>query len=187
MVLLFKFTYSKNLIMLKTSISFFVIVLSFSLQAQITTTRMNEFNINDPLSKLEKILGKKLNLKADSYNWINYAEVDYKGIPMKLGFVRDTLVEGDVEEYRLYEIRTTSSDIKTLSGVGVGNSLEELWDTYKRDFNISLWFGLDELSGEVDRNNRIFELSGLEDLTVIWFFSKNGIVTEVVLSYYEGC
>ncbi len=104
-------------------------LLFLSAQAQITTGRINDIRLNKTQEEIEKTIGQKLKLKSDEYDWLSYAEINHKGIQLKLGFVKLTTEEGTAENYTLYEIRTSSPNIKTLSGIGVGSSLDELWNT----------------------------------------------------------
>ncbi|MGB6092263.1 MAG: hypothetical protein WBF83_00715 [Moheibacter sp.] len=96
------------------------------------------------MEEIEQTIGQKLKLKSDEYDWLSYAEISHKGIQMKLGFVKRTNEEGTSENFILYEIRTSSHNIKTLSGIGVGSNLDDLWNTYKKDFNLSVWFLYDD-------------------------------------------
>lgn len=163
-------------------------LLFLSAQAQITTGRMNDIKLNKTQEEIEKTIGQKLKLKSDEYDWLSYAEINHKGIQLKLGFVKLTTEEGTAENYTLYEIRTSSPNIKTLSGIGVGNSLDDLWNTYKKDFNLSVWFLWDDDIQDISKKKRMFELTGLEEYTVIRFYLDNDKITEIVVAVSEdGC
>lgn len=163
-------------------------LLFLSAQAQITTGRINDIRLNKTQEEIEKTIGQKLKLKADEYDWMSYAEINHKGIQMKLGFVKLVTEEGTAEYYTLYEIRTSSPNIKTLSGIGVGSSLDDLWNTYKKDFNLSVWFQWDDKIQDTSKKKRMFELTGMEEYTVIRFYLDNDKITEIVVSVSEdGC
>ncbi len=163
-------------------------LLFLSAQAQITTSRINDIRLNKTQEEIEKTIGQKLKLKSDEYDWLSYAEINHKGIQLKLGFVKLTTEEGTAENYTLYEIRTSSPNIKTLSGIGVGSSLDELWNTYKKDFNLSVWFLWDDDIQDISKKKRMFELTGLEEYTVIRFYLDNDKITEIVVAVSEdGC
>ncbi|MGB3453949.1 MAG: hypothetical protein WBA59_08980 [Moheibacter sp.] len=163
-------------------------LLFLSAQAQITTGRINDIRLNKTQEEIEKTIGQKLKLKSDEYDWLSYAEINHKGIQLKLGFVKLTTEEGTAENYTLYEIRTSSPNIKTLSGIGVGSSLDELWNTYKKDFNLSVWFLWDDDIQDISKKKRMFELTGLEEYTVIRFYLDNDKITEIVVAVSEdGC
>lgn len=163
-------------------------LLFLSAQAQITTGRINDIKLNKTQEEIEKTIGQKLKLKSDEYDWLSYAEINHKGIQLKLGFVKLTTEEGTAENYTLYEIRTSSPNIKTLSGIGVGNSLDDLWNTYKKDFNLSVWFLWDDDIQDISKKKRMFELTGLEEYTVIRFYLDNDKITEIVVAVSEdGC
>ncbi|MFA7616666.1 MAG: hypothetical protein WCY16_08830 [Weeksellaceae bacterium] len=173
---------------MKTLFSLLFTLLLLSSQAQITTGRINDVRLNKTLEEIEQTIGQKLKLKSDEYDWLSYAEISHKGIQMKLGFVKRTNEEGTSENFILYEIRTSSHNIKTLSGIGVGSNLDDLWNTYKKDFNLSVWFLYDDEIQDISKKKRMFELTGLEEYTVIRFYLDNDKITEIVISISEdGC
>ena len=172
---------------MKKSIILLVIILFSCVNAQITTTRINEFKIQTSKQDVEKIIGYKLILQPDEYGWMHYAEINYKGVDLKLGFANYTEIENDSDGYTLFEITTQSKNVKTLSGISVGDDIHKLWNTYYKDFNISLWNIWDEETETRSNNKKMFELSGNEEMTVIRFFINNGIITEIAVSVFEGC
>lgn len=173
---------------MKKTFSLLFGLLFLSAQAQITTGRINDIRLNKTRDEIEKTIGQKLTPKADEYDWMSYAEISHNGIQMKLGFVKQTNEEGTSENYILYEIRTSSPNLKTLSGIGVGSSLDDLWNTYKKDFNLSVWFLYDDDIQDISKKKRMFELTGMEEYTVIRFYLDNDKITEIVVAVSEeGC
>jgi hypothetical protein len=163
-------------------------LLLLSAQAQITTGRINDVRLSKTLDEIEKTLDQKLKLKSDEYDWMSYAEINHEGIQMRLGFVKQSNEEGTSENYILSEIRTSSPNIKTLSGIGVGSCLDDLWNTYKKDFNLSVWFLYDDDIQDISKKKRMFELTGMEEYTVIRFYLDNDKITEIVVAASEeGC
>src|SRR5690554_4673170 len=116
--------------MKKLSTLFFLLSLSFSM-AQISTTRMNDINVRAKLSEVETILGKNLELSKKENDWLYTTTVNHKGAELHLSFMdyHDEL-EGTV--FLVFLISTESNSLKTLSNLGVGSSLEDLWKAYKQ-------------------------------------------------------
>lgn len=173
---------------MKKTFSLLFALLFLSVQAQITTGRINDIRLNKTLDEIERTLDQKLKLKPDEYDWMSYAEINHNGIQMQLGFIKRSNEEGTSEDYILYEIRTSSPNVKTLSGIGVGNSIDDLWNTYKKDFNLSVWFTYDDEIQDISKKKRIFELIGIEEYTAIRFYLDNEKITEIVVLVSEnGC
>lgn len=161
--------------------------LTFSLAAfaQISTTRMNEMRINNTLAEVEKALGRKLEIAKKVDDYFYTIKINDKGSDFNLSFAEMVDDQGRTY-YALYEISTKSPNIKTLSKIGVGSSLEDLWKAYKT-YNISIWNSWDETPDKYSTKNRTFQLSDYDAGTVIYFELENDKVIEVTLSLYEGC
>ena len=86
----------------------------------------------------------------------------------------------------LYSITTTTPKIKTLSNVGVGSSLEDLWKAYK-NYNISIGNIWDEKTEKYTTTERVFQLNDYEVGTAIYFYLRNDKVYEITVSLHEGC
>jgi len=173
---------------MKKTFSLLFALLFLSVQAQITTGRINDIRLNKTLDEIERTLDQKLKLKPDEYDWMSYTEINHNGIQMQLGFIKRSNEEGTSEDYILYEIRTSSPNVKTLSGIGVGNGIDDLWNTYKKDFNLSVWFIYDDEIQDISKKKRIFELIGIEEYTAIRFYLDNEKITEIVVLVSEnGC
>lgn len=169
--------------------SFILILLTsfmISSQAQISISGMNGIKINQTKTEVEKLLGNKLELKPDANGYNYFTEIIKDGVPLRLSFVKyDDEKEGSV--YELYSISTESDKIKTLSGIGTGNSLEDLWNTYKDNYNISLYFYYDEDQEQIDKGKRAFVLSGINEDTIIYFYLKANKIYRIVVGLDEGC
>lgn len=77
----------------------------------------------------------------------------------------------------LSSISTTSKNIKTLSGIGIGSTLEDLWKAYSSKYNVFL--------DKSNNNNREFRIDDRENGVILTFSLKNEIVTTIRLSSYN--
>lgn len=163
-------------------VAFFLFQISF---AQISTTRMNEIRIKNTLSEVEKALGQKLEISKKLDDWLYKVTINDKGTEFQLSFTEYTDESGK-QIIELYEVSTQSKSIKTLSKLGVGSSIDDLWKAYK-DYNISIWNSWDEKTEKYSTTERTFQLHDYDAGTALYFQIRNGVVYEISLSFFEGC
>lgn len=140
--------------------------------AQISTMRMNELKIGMRPSEVMKLLGNKPMAIADN----SETKITLKGIDYIIEIRSGYLSKTDNDTY-LSSISTTSKNIKTLSGLGVGSSLEDLWKTYSSKYNVFL--------DRSDNNYREFRIDDKENGMILNFNLKNEIVTKIELNSYN--
>ncbi len=170
--------------MKKILLLFLLFMIQFSF-GQISTTRMNEMRIKSTLPEVEKALGQKLEISKKLDDWLYKVTVNDKGSEFELSFTEYTDENGK-QIIELYEITTKSTSIKTLSKLGVGSSLDDLWKAYK-NYNISIWNSWDEKTEKYSTTERIFQLHDYDAGTALYFQLRNGVVYEISLSFFEGC
>lgn len=153
--------------------------------AQISTSRMNEMRLGNELPAVEKALGKKLDIAKKIDDYFYTITTQDKGAEFHLSFIES---ENEKEQpiYILHQITTKSKNIKTLSNIGIGSSLDDLWKAY-RNYSISLWNSWDEKTEKFSTKNRTFQLSDHELGSVIYFDLENDKVVEITVTLYEGC
>lgn len=159
-------------------------IFSFGI-AQISTTRMNEMRLNNTLQQVEKALGQKLEITKTGDDWLFYVKVTDKGADFTLGFL-ESINESNSNELVLYEIKTNSSEIKTLSKLGVGSSIDDLWKAYK-NYNISVWQMWDEIEDSNSKTDRVFNIQDHDAGTSLYFYLRNNKVYEILIGINEGC
>lgn len=140
--------------------------------AQISTMRMNELKIGMRPSEVMKLFGNKPMAIADD----NETKISLKGIDYTIEIRSGYLSKTENDTY-LSSISTTSKNIKTLSGIGVGSSLEDLWKAYSEKYNVFLNKSLD--------NYREFRIDDQENGTILLFQLRNEIVTKIELNSYN--
>ncbi len=148
---------------------FFFSIIGFD---QISTMRMYELKIGMRPSEILKLLGNKPVAIADeSETNITLKGIDYI-IEIRSGYLSKT--ENDTY---LSSISTTSKNIKTLSGIGVGSSLDNLWYVYATKYNVLL--------NKSNNNYREFKIDDNENGVILTFYLSNEIVTKIELSTYN--
>lgn len=170
---------------MKTTFSILLLTAFFLLNAQISTTRMNDLKLGMSLTEAETVLGKALELTKGENDWGYVTKVTHKGAEFSLRFVENQN-EGGMTYYSLNDVETTSTQIKTLSKIGIGSSLDDLWKAYK-NYSISIWKGWDENAEAYSTTERVFQLQDSDASTVLYFYLKNDKVYKIALNYFEGC
>ena len=174
---------------MKIQILLIALLFSILLPAQITESGMNGLKLNQTLQEIEKITGQKINLKLSEEDWGHSASLKVKDADLKLIFINSNFDEGE-PNYILFRISTNSSNIKTAKGMGVGNTLDELWNAYKEG-SISIWKDWAKEELKTKDTFRIFIVqasSNNESVpSEISFYLKNNKVYKVEVYLYEGC
>ncbi len=140
--------------------------------AQISTTKMNELKIGMRPAQIMKLLGSKPTAIADN----NETNIKVNGINYTIYIQEGYLSKGEGDTY-LGSISTTSKAIKTLSGVGVGSTVEDLWNAYSSKYNVFL--------NKSENNFREFRIQDEENGTMLIFELKNEIVTKININSYN--
>lgn len=99
--------------------------------AQISTAKMNDLHVGMTVKQVEQLTKIKVSDLSKEY------AVTVKGIPYKIMF-GSTFKGGQYTTDVLSYIETRSVGIKTLSGIGMGSSLDELWKNYQK-YNFTLY------------------------------------------------
>lgn len=170
---------------MKKTFTILLFVASLALSAQISTTRMNDLKLGMSLSEVESKLGKPLELTKGENDYGYVTKISHKGADFSVRFIENQNESG-MTYYSLYEVETTSSAVKTLSKVGIGSSLDDLWKAYK-NYSISIWKMWDEKTESYSTQERVFQLQDNDASTVLYFYLKNDKVYKISLNYNEGC
>lgn len=159
----------------------------FFLQAQVSTTRINDFKLGMKLGEIEKVTGQKLKLK---YNEHGYPDAPYtlvyKGVTYKINFSLNGEEGALGEKIYAYMIKSSDTSLKTLSGIKVGSTLDELISKYK-NLNITIFDGYDDKTDKRTKAFRYFNVEDYDAGTVLQFRLVNDKVTSFELYYNEGC
>ena len=153
--------------------------------AQVSTTRINDFRLGDKISDLEKIIGKPIHLNLEDGYQTSPGYVIHKGVVYEVYFNPAYDDNGQqLDEYTLYSVRSKDKTLKTLSGIKVGSTFDELLNKFK-DYNIEISDSWDD-NGNRTKTERLFTINDYDAGTYLVFTLKNGKVTEFYVSYNEG-
>lgn len=161
-------------------------VVGIASQAQVSTTRINDVKLGMKLSELEKLTGQKFKLKLNEYG---YPDGDLtivsKGVTYKVGLTLNGESAGQ-ETLTIYSIKSSDSTLKTLSGIKIGSSLDELISKYK-NLNIEIFDGYDENTEKRTKAFRYFNVEDYDAGTLLQFKLVNDKVVSFDVMYNEGC
>jgi hypothetical protein len=154
--------------------------------AQVSTTRINDFRLGEKKSDLERLMGKSINVNFNEYGYMeNPVNVVYKGVVYELFFSSSYDDNGnELNDYFLYSVRSKDKTLKTLSGIKVGSTFDELLNKFK-DYNIEINDSWDD-NGNRTKTERLFTINDYDTGTYLVFKLKNGKVTEFFVSNNEG-
>lgn len=172
---------------MKKIINLFALLFSTFIFAQVSTTRINDFRLGMKKSELEKIIGKQINIKLEDGYPSGPTHVVYKGVVLEIFFNNSYDDSGNqLNDYTIYSVSSKDKSLKTLSGIGIGNSLDDLIGKYK-DNNIEISDSWDE-NGKRVKTKRYFTINDYDAGTYLMFTLQNGKVIDIYTSYKkEGC
>lgn len=162
-------------------------VTGIALQAQVSTTRINDIKLGMKLTELEKLTGQKFKIKLNEYG---YPDGDItivsKGITYKIGLTTNGEEGAGSSTLTVYTIKSSDSSLKTLSGIKVGSTLDELLSKYK-NLNISIYDGYDDKTDKRTKAFRYFNIEDQDTGSTLQFYLVNDKVTSFDVMYNEGC
>jgi|GEM_PF-1988177 len=106
---------------MKTAITLILVFIGLHSEAQLTFNSMNGIEMDMDLTKIEKLTGKKISVKDD---WAPVS-VKIKGAEVKITF--HTLTDKNA---LVYQMNSTSPQLKTAEGIGIGSSLQDILNAY---------------------------------------------------------
>jgi len=155
----------------------------------VSTMKMGPFKLQMNKQDVEKILNQKIVLAPGDDEYYKTADVNYKDY--LLTFIFQSMTESNnPDSLEVYSISTKDVRIKTLSGLGIGNTKQDLFNTYSDKYDISLFATYiynkaTEMSEKVP-GTRTFSLTDNELYTQLQFTLVNNFVTEITVSMNEG-
>ena len=159
-------------------------VISAQENYELTTLRIGPYKIFMKADEAEKISGKKL-LQFDEWDKSNIVIFQGEIIDVKLQNTYISEKENNVPA--VYSLSTKSPKFKTKSGMGVGNTKDELIEAYKNYPNFSVNQGWEDNGEKTSKTISYFNLSDLDATTELSFKLEINIVTQVSIFINEGC
>ncbi|GEJ45502.1 MULTISPECIES: hypothetical protein [unclassified Chryseobacterium] len=171
---------------MKKMISIFIFALTFGfMNAQenfeVSTLRIGPFKVFMPKAEAEKIAGIKLvNSNGEKKNMVKY-----QGETIQIDLFDNYINEANPSVPSITYMTTTSKKFKTKSGIGVGNTREDLINAYKNYPNFSV--RPDWENDKPVKDSGYFNIEDSQAGTLLSFKFVNNIVTEISVYLNEGC
>lgn len=176
---------------MKTIITSLVLLLASVGYAQdfnLSTLKMGTYSLKMPKEDAEKIAERKLIVPTEQNEYNGESNVFYHGEQIKISVTQNYFTENaSPESYVLYSLSTTSKKFKTKSGIGIGNTRNDLINTYRDYPNFSIHEGWTD-EGERDLSISYFSMEDFDAGTMMTFKLSNNRVVEITISINEdGC
>ncbi len=170
--------------MKKLSIFLFLVFcqLFFAQNFEISTLRIGDFKIFMPKTEADKIAKKGLQTFED-YEKTNKVSLNGENVDVTL--MDQWIDDNKPMQKQIYALKTKSSKFKTKSGMGVGNTRDQLIETYRNYTNFEVHQYKDENS-KTDIKS-FFTLKDYDAGTYLTFVMENNIVVEIMVGMNEGC
>ena len=156
--------------------------MAFAQNFEISTLRIGEFKLFTPKTEADKIAKKNLQVFED-FDKTN--KVSLNGETVEVSLMDQWVDDKKPMQKQIYTIKTKSPKFKTKSGMGIGNTRDQLIDTYKNYSNFEVHQYKDE-NGKMEKQTS-FTLNDYDAGTYLTFLMENNIVIEVVVGINEGC
>lgn len=179
-----------NKIIALTFILIFTLSTSFSQTvATASTGKIGPFKLEMFKKDAEQIISQKIHLSfnKDTYQYLPVT-VNNNGVEYFLYFV-NSYSFSNADSATIFSISTKDNRVKTLSGLGVGNTKTDLLNTYSDKYDISIFTEYEE-NKQTNTwvkvpGKRRFSIVDAETGAKLSFILANNIVSEIVLEYDE--
>ena len=170
--------------------TFLVTFLSLQVIAQTALVTMNgigDIKLGMKKAQVEKLVNQTFNLphlsskNGDAYQ--DTVHINYNGLEANVMFQKE-YSENDKYDIAVWEIKSNSPQLKTKSGIGIGDDKFKIISTYE---GYVIW-----IMPEYENNNSVKSktkssvwLHGDDDNVIIFYLDKNK-VTGMSVTYFEG-
>ncbi|PIF44509.1 hypothetical protein CLU96_1485 [Chryseobacterium sp. 52] len=172
---------------MKKIISLFAFVLTFGfIHAQdfeVSTLRMGPYKIFMEKAEAEKTAGTKLKMT----DGLTKNNVKYNGEVILIDLYETYISESKPNAASIMGLKTTSKKFKTKSGIGIGNTKDDLINAYRNHPSFTVHPAWDEKSEKRLKDTGYFTLEDLDAGTQLTFKFVNNIITEISVYINEGC
>jgi hypothetical protein len=169
-----------------------LLILALSIKAQIasttvTMTGMGDIKLGMKKADFEKMLNQKfkmahLSSKNDEY-YQDTVHINYKGLEADVVFQKE-YTDSDKYDITIWEIRSNSPQIKTKSGIGIGDDKYKIISTYE-DFTIWIMPEYENNYTIKSKTKSTIWLHGDSGNVIIFYLDSNK-VTGMSVTYDEG-
>ncbi|KMQ60537.1 hypothetical protein ACM40_12240 [Chryseobacterium sp. BLS98] len=172
---------------MKKIISLFVFILAFSfMNAQdfeVSTLRIGPYKIFMERAEAEKVAGTKLKITDGTIK----NNIKYNGELIQIDLYESYISEAKPNVASVMGLTTTSKKFKTKSGIGIGNTKDDLINAYRNHPSFTVHPAWDEKGEKRLKDTGYFTLEDLDAGTQLSFKFINNIITEISVYLNEGC
>lgn len=154
----------------------------------VTLAGIGEIKVGMTKTEVEKLTGQSIKLvqllkKTDDYTR-DTISLTHKGISYQLIFDKDYMNEKP-KGFILYEVRSSTAQLKTKSGIGVGDDKLKIVSTYG-DYMLQIQPEYENDYTTKSKTKSTVWLYG-DSETVLIFYLENNRITGFSVMYSEGC
>ncbi|MBL1223211.1 hypothetical protein JET18_20370 [Chryseobacterium sp. L7] len=172
---------------MKKIISLFVFILTFTgMTAQdfeVSTLRIGPYKVFMEKTEAEKISGTKLKT-TDGTTKNN---VKHNGETIQIDLYDTYISEAKPSVASIMGLTTTSKKFKTKSGIGIGNTKDDLINAYRNHPSFTVHPAWDDKGEKRLKDTGYFTLEDLDAGTQLSFKFVNNMITEISVYLNEGC
>ncbi|MGK6343714.1 hypothetical protein ACMGDK_15945 [Chryseobacterium sp. DT-3] len=172
---------------MKKIISLFGFLLTFGFtyaqDFEVSTLRIGPYKVFMEKSEAEKIAGTKLKITDGQIK----NNVKYNGELIALDLYETYISEAKPNVASIMGITTTSKKFKTKSGIGIGNTKDELINAYRNYPSFTVHPAWDDKGEKRLKDTGYFTLEDLDAGTQLSFKFINNVITEISIYLNEGC
>ena len=165
---------------MKKSITIILLLIGLHSQAQLTFNSMNGIELEMYHTKIEKLTGKKFSLNE----YVTQVSVKAKGAEIEIIF--HTLTDKNAI---VYQMSSTSPQLKTDKGIGMGSSLQDILNAYSNSGCVLIKNRNFLDDGEEIADQLVYLYTKRSDsyYNYLCFCLMNGKVSKIIVGRTEDC
>lgn len=173
--------------LLSTTLFLVFSLLSFAQTPTVSMAGIGDIKLGMKKTEIEKLLNQKLQLPhltaKDSDYYQDTVHINYKGMEADVMFQKE-YNENDKYDIVIWEIRSNSPQLKTKSGVGIGDDKYRIISTYE---GYIIWI-MPQYENDYTVKSKTKSSVWLhgDNASIIIFYLDNNKVTGMSVTYFEG-
>lgn len=173
--------------LLSTTLFLVFSLLSFAQTPTVSMAGIGDIKLGMKKTEIEKLLNQKLQLPhltaKDSDYYQDTVHINYKGMEADVMFQKE-YNENDKYDIVIWEIRSNCPQLKTKSGVGIGDDKYKIISTYE---GYIIWI-MPQYENDYTVKSKTKSSVWLhgDNASIIIFYLDNNKITGMSVTYFEG-
>lgn len=173
--------------LLSTTLFLVFSLLSFAQTPTVSMAGIGDIKLGMKKTEIEKLLNQKLQLPhltaKDSDYYQDTVHINYKGMEADVMFQKE-YNENDKYDIVVWEVRSNSPQLKTKSGVGIGDDKYKIISTYE---GYIIWI-MPQYENDYTVKSKTKSSVWLhgDNASIIIFYLDNNKITGMSVTYFEG-